>query len=376
MNILLAPDKFKGSLSSFELCEVMKTAIQQVAADAVVHAFPMADGGDGFAAVMGYYLDTSTITCSTVNAAGKPVEAAYRLTKDNRTAIIELSAASGLALLHKEEMNPWQTSTYGTGLLLLDAIRRKVKRIILGIGGSATNDAGMGILHALGFRFLDANNKVLQPGGAALLQIRHIHFPNTAFPEITLACDVTNPFYGPQGAAQVYAAQKGASPQAILLLDEGLKQFNEVQYAYTKKDIALLAGAGAAGGTGGGLAALLQASLQPGIELVLGASNIRNAMPSADCIITGEGRLDAQSAHGKVVGAIAGLGKSFHKPVWALCGSVALSPAEMQAMGLTQAIAIMDESMRLATAMRQARALVSEKLKDWVAQNYTDTGLA
>ncbi|MBS1564377.1 MAG: glycerate kinase, partial [Bacteroidetes bacterium] len=252
MKVIIAPDKFKGSLSSFGVCEAIAAGIRQRWPDAEILFFPMADGGDGFAAVMKHYLHTSTIACSSADPLGRTIQVSYEWSAADRTAIIEMAAASGIVLLKPYERNPLRTSTYGTGLLMNDAMQRGAKKILLGLGGSATNDGGLGILAALGYevKYTEGNDAVTAadgakvtadsaakniaaidaPNGESLQYVRSIVPPSSAgsFPSLLIACDVQNPLYGPQGAAYIYAPQKGANPAQVEELDRGLRNYAAV----------------------------------------------------------------------------------------------------------------------------------------------------
>lgn len=362
MKIIVAPDKFKGSLSSFQACNSIEAGIKQVDKYADVHSFPMSDGGDGFAAVLQYYLQTQTIDCTTVDPLNRNIKASYQWDETNKTAIIELAAASGLVLLKEEELNPLVTSTFGTGLLIDNAIAKGAKKILLGLGGSATNDAGTGILKALGFVFLDTNEKELQPCGGNLSLIQKIVVPDV-MPDVIfeIACDVQNPLFGENGAAFIYAPQKGAEPREVLLLDEGLRHFNQIILQQTGKNTANLPGTGAAGGIAVGLMAYFNVQLKKGIEMVMTAGKIEDAMHDADMVITGEGKIDNQSKEGKVVGSIAALAKQNSIPAIGLCGSLQLDAFGVKQLGLDYASPICKEPSSLQTCIDNAAELLQQK---------------
>lgn len=362
MKIIVAPDKFKGSLTSFQACNSIAAGIKQVDKNTDVHSFPMADGGDGFAAVLQYYLQTQTIHCTTVDPLHRSMNASYQWDPTNKTAIIELAVASGLALLKEEERNPLLTSAFGTGLLINDAIRKGAEKIVLGLGGSATNDAGTGILKALGFVFLDANEKELRPSGGNLSLIQKIIAPDVIPPVIfDIACDVHNPLFGENGAAFIYAPQKGAGQREVLLLDEGLRHFHHIILKQTGKDIAHTPGAGAAGGIAVGLMAYFNVRIKKGVELVMAASRIEDAMHNADMIITGEGKIDRQSKEGKVVGSISELANQNNIPAIALCGSLQLDVLGVKQLGLSYASAICKEPSLLQSCIDNAAELLLQK---------------
>jgi glycerate 2-kinase len=362
MKIIIAPDKFKGSLTSIEACDAIKKGILEAENNIELLLFPMADGGDGFAEVMKYYLHTETQFVRAVDPLGRNISASYEWNNKDFVAIIELASSSGLAILKKEEQNPLVTSTFGTGLLIMDAIKLGVKKIILGIGGSATNDAGIGILAAMGFTILDEDGKILKPSGENLLLIKKIVPPDFLPPiKIEIACDVINPLYGPEGAAYIFSPQKGATPEQVKKLDNGLKHFSEIIKQETGKNLSTIPGTGAAGGIAAGLMAYLNASLTKGTQLIIDASHIKNYIDDADFIITGEGKLDQQSFGGKTISAITSMAKEKNIPVAALCGKLELSEAEWRKLGLSLAVEINDASMNEEESMRMASALVRDK---------------
>ncbi|MEJ0103003.1 MAG: glycerate kinase [Bacteroidota bacterium] len=248
MKIIIAPDKFKGSLTAFEVCTAIEAGIKTIDGNRDIFSFPMADGGDGFAAIMQYYLHTETIHCPAVDPLHRPIEASYQWNETTRTAIIEMAVTSGLVLLNDEERNPFLTSTYGTGLLIKDAIEKGAVKLLLGIGGSATNDGGTGILEALGFQLRDINGNLLTANGQNLLAIKKIIPPVLPNIKFEIACDVQNVLYGINGASFVYAPQKGANEQQVKILDEGLHNLAGILLQQTGKDVADIPGTGAAGG--------------------------------------------------------------------------------------------------------------------------------
>lgn len=359
MKILVATDKFKGSLTSFEACNHIAEGIRLVNDNAEVLVFPMADGGEGFAAVLKYYLHTQTVTCKTVDPLMRQMHATYEWDNKGKVAIIELAAASGLLLLGEEERNPLKTSTFGTGILIQHAIDCGAEKIILGVGGSATNDAGMGILAALGFMFTDKAGNVLTPNGESLQYIDAVTSP-VIMPGINfeIACDVQNVLFGENGAAFVYATQKGAIAKDILVLDKGLQNFATIVKLQTKKDIAGFQGAGAAGGVAAGLMAYFDVKVTSGAQLVIEKSSIIGQLKDCDLMITGEGKLDAQSLYGKVVDHISKLANQFHIPVIALCGKVAINQQQKGEMGLLSAVGLADDSISNETAMNDAGPLL------------------
>jgi glycerate kinase len=363
MKIIVAPDKFKGSLDSFEICEAVREGLARANRDLNIITFPMADGGDGFGNIVKHYMQTESVACKTVDALGRAIDSGYEWDPRNRRAIIEMALASGLYLLKDNERDPMLTSTFGTGVLVKDAIEKGALSIILGLGGSATNDAGTGILAALGFTFLNADDDPLEPCGRSLGEIKKIkqpsHLPAIKF---ELACDVKNVLYGPTGAAHVYAPQKGANAQQVMALDEGLKNFAQLLVKETGKDVATIPGAGAAGGIAAGLIPFFDVELKSGIEMIIDASNLKNEMPTAQLLITGEGRIDTQSGTGKVVGYMASLAASYNVPCHAICGEATLDVDGLKNLGLQRTVSLTGPSVTREQAVKDARKLIVEKI--------------
>ncbi len=360
MKIIIATDKFKGSLTSMEAGESIRKGLLQAGVQASIELFPMADGGEGFASVMKYYLGTQTVLCPTVDPLMRSITASWEWDALNKTAVIELAAAAGLLLLEEEARNPLYTSTFGTGLLIKDAIEKGAKKIILGLGGSATNDAGIGILAALGFIFKDEKENMLQPIGKNAARIKSIGIP---FPlpsvTFTVAADVTNVLYGQSGAAYVYAAQKGADKNAATMLDKGLRHFASLVQLLKGKDIAAFPGSGAAGGVAAGLAAFFDIEITSGTSAVIHASQIEKRLHGTGIIITGEGRLDGQSANGKVVQQVSALGNRYHIPVVAVCGENELDKEGVAAMGLKAVYPLVSEKIKREYALVHAAPLLT-----------------
>ncbi|RKE04117.1 glycerate kinase [Marinifilum flexuosum] len=303
--IIIAPDKFKGSLTGLQFCDAIEKGIRKHVPDIEIEKLPLADGGDGTVEVLQYYLDGEMISLNVNDPLGRKVEASYLYSKIKKTAFIEMAEASGIRLLSNEEANPLKTSTYGTGELIKDALDKGVEHIILGIGGSATNDAGMGMARALGYRFFDKDNKGLLGIGKDLQKIETIDASgvHSKIKEVNfeVACDVDNPLYGPNGAAYVYSPQKGASSKIVMELDNGLTNFNEMVKSQFHLDLQNIKGAGAAGGLGAGCILFLGANLNSGIELIKNEAGFDQKIKGADWIITGEGKLDSQTFSGKVI---------------------------------------------------------------------------
>jgi len=332
MKILIAPDSFKESVEALDVCHAIQSGFSQVFPDADYKLLPMADGGEGTSAVLSYVLGGRWKEVRVHDPLMRPISAKYLLLPD-ATAVIEVAQACGLHLLTVAERNPVIASSYGVGELIADALNEGVKRIIIGLGGSATNDAGLGMLMALGMTFHDSDDNILAQGGGALANLQrldamsfHASVLDTVF---EVACDVTNPLCGALGASTIFGPQKGASPQQVSELDKALNHFASVceQHGYQRHQE--IAGAGAAGGLGYALMSFCQAELTSGFDTVAKVANLAQHIADADLVITGEGKLDAQTAMGKVAGGISQIAKLSHTPVIAICGSVdGLKPAQ------------------------------------------------
>jgi glycerate kinase len=339
---------------------------------------PVADGGDGTLDAMVAALQGREIEVMVSGPDGKPVQASYGLMQSRALergemqsrpleagsetiGVVEMARASGLALLPAGTNDPMTASSYGTGQLIAAALDAGARRVIVAIGGSATNDAGTGALRALGARFLDANVEELPRGGAALARLRHIDTGDLDArlkgKTIEIACDVTNPLVGPNGASAIYGPQKGASPAQVRELDAALTQFATIAAKTTGADVRDVPGAGAAGGFGGGFLALAGARLRPGAELVLEAIDFERRLEGADLVVTGEGRLDKQTLSGKAPFAVAAAARRKRIPVVAVAGSVALGQDELESLGVARAVAIAPPDMPLREAMDQASKL-------------------
>ncbi len=329
MEILIAPDKFKGSLSAEEVTLAISEGIASVDPSLEIISFPLADGGDGTARILTLHNDGQLVSITVNNPVFEPVEAEYGISGDGQTAYIEMSAASGLRVLAPEKQNCYHTSTHGTGEMIQDAMKRGVFRIIMGIGGSATNDAGIGMASALGYHFLDEEGKILDPVGKNLIRICRIDTSQVPkifdMVDVQVACDVDNPLYGERGAAYVYGPQKGASQEELDLLNLGLINFARVVRKQLGMDIADVPGAGAAGGLGAGSIVFLKAKLFPGIQIVMEQSGFEKQLKRADLIITGEGKVDEQTFRGKVVDGVCSLASKYKKPVLVVCGQNTIS---------------------------------------------------
>ena len=359
MKFVIAPDKFKGSLNGFEFCDAVEEGLLMVFKDAEILKKPLADGGDGTMEVAKHYIKGETVTITVNDPLFRPINASYLYSDETKIAYIEMAEASGLKLLNVDEFDCMDTTTFGTGELIYDALEKGATEIILGIGGSATNDGGMGMANALGFRFLDEKGLELSPIGKHLSKVKTIDDSNKHHRldgvKVKVACDVTNPFYGLQGAAYIYGAQKGASENEIIFLNQGLCNFAEIIKNRYEIDLQKVSGSGAAGGVGGGALVFLNGELISGNNLVKELADFDNAINGADWIITGEGQLDEQTLSGKTIDGVVKSAKSKIIPVAALCGSVSISVAQQQKFGLNYVASIVRGISTLNEAMEQSR---------------------
>ena len=354
MKIVVASDSFKGSLSSTEVAMAATRGIKAVYPDCEVVAVNVADGGEGTVDAIVEALHGEIIATTVSDPLGRPIQAHYGIT--GATAIIEMAAASGLPLLRPEERNPWLTSTHGTGEMIMDAIRRGCRQFLVGIGGSATNDAGTGMLQAMGFRFYDANDKEITHccGGTMqdIVRIDDTHVPDSVRSStFTIACDVDTPFCGPEGAAPIFAPQKGADTAMVQQLDAGMTSLAKVIEDKYHINIVPIAGAGAAGGMGGAFRAFLHATLRRGIDMVLDAIDFNTIIQNADLVITGEGIIDFQTAKGKTVAGVLTRAKQQGIPVVAIGGSIEMCDS-VQQMGFAGIYPILGEKVPLEVAMQ------------------------
>ena len=346
MRVLLAPDSFKEAASAEVIAQTMARGIMRGDPQAECRLLPLSDGGEGLTHALVLATGGTLHDVETVDAVGRPIIAQFGFLGNkhtSRTAVVELASASGLEQVSPADRDPMAASTFGTGLLIHAAIDAGADRIVLGLGGSATTDGGTGLAHAFGFRFLDAHDCDIALGGGALVDLARIDDSRVSDSiknvPIVLACDVTNPLTGPEGAAHVFAPQKGATATQVELLDQGLANLARAIMQYNGRDIEHAPGAGAAGGTGGGMLSLFNASIRPGIELVLNLAHGREACAWADVVITGEGSIDSQTPYGKVPSGIAKLAQSQGKPTIAIGGTVTRDPHTVEALNKAGIIA-------------------------------------
>ncbi|MGO3566982.1 MAG: glycerate kinase [Serratia grimesii] len=356
--VVIAPDSFKESLSALEVAEAIERGFRQVYPQAQYVKLPMADGGEGTVDSMVAATGGEIVRVEVTGPLGQPVQAFYGLLGDGETAVIEMAAASGLHLAPKALRDPRITTSYGTGELILAALERGVKAIILGIGGSATNDGGAGMMQALGARLLDDKQNPLLPGGAALAQLAQIDLsevdPRLQQVSVTAACDVDNPLCGPHGASAVFGPQKGATPEMVTQLDSALSHFGSLLQQATGREVINTPGAGAAGGMGAALLGMLNARLRPGIEIVIETLRLEEALCDADLVITGEGRLDSQSIHGKTPIGVARVAKRHGLPVIGIAGSLSKDYQVVHQHGIDAAFSVLDRIVTLDEALTEA----------------------
>ncbi len=358
MKIIIAPDKFKNSLTSIEFCKTVREILKVALPKAETLELPLADGGDGTMEVLRHYMKAEMVKLEVNGPFFTPVVATYLYAKNTKTAFIEMAEASGLKLLEAEQLDCKNATTLGTGELIQHAINIGATKIVLGIGGSATNDCGIGMATALGYRFLDDKHAEVKPIGANLSKIKHVDAAkvNAKLKTIRfkIACDVENPLYGKHGAAHVYAQQKGATTTEIELLDEGLRAFSKVINAFFNVESQMLRGAGASGGMGLAAKVFLNGALLPGIDLVKAMGNFDKHIKGADWIITGEGKLDKQTLSGKTIEGVLTSAKKAKVKVAAFCGSIDLNEASRVHLGLDYSDAILNYTDNIDDAMENS----------------------
>jgi glycerate kinase len=358
VKIVVAPNSFKGSLDAVQVAAAMKRGIHRFDPMAQVVEVPMADGGEGTVAALTGATGGTIRTIRVTGPLGAPVEARYGILGDQSAAVMEMAAAAGLPLVPEHLRDPMVTTTYGVGEMIADAARQGIRRIIIGIGGSATNDGGAGMAQALGVRLLDSSGRPLGPGGAELLRLARVSLdsmlPDVQGLEITVACDVDNPLYGPRGASAIYGPQKGATPERVEILDRALRHFAGVVERDLKKDVAGTPGAGAAGGLGAGLMIFLGAVLRSGVRLVSDVVGLEDKIRGASLVITGEGKMDRQTLMGKVPQGVARVSRMLGVPVVAVVGSYAGPLDEVHEAGIEAVFPALTGPATLQEAMSRA----------------------
>jgi len=371
LKILVAPDSFKGSLTATEVCDCIAEGIHEFTLDVDIELLPLADGGEGTVQSLVDATGGQIINKNVTGPLGKKVKAFYGILGDYKTAVIEMAAASGLMIIPEEKRDPLKTTTYGTGELIKSALEHDITEIIIGIGGSATNDAGIGMAQALGVKFTDKNGEEVGLGGKSLDKIKNINLngldQRLKDIEIFVACDVDNPLYGKRGAAYIYAPQKGADHKVVKKLDSNLRYFNEVVKKELGRDINQVAGAGAAGGLGGGLVAFLDAELKKGTDIILETVKFDQKLQGIDLVITGEGMIDGQSIFGKTP---IGVGKRAQKhdiPVIAVAGSLGKGVEKVLDHGINAYFSIVDRPDNLNSIIKRSKQLL-KNLSEQIAR--------
>ena len=363
MKILLCPDSYKGSLSAIQVTEAMETGIRRVFQDAEIVRLPIADGGEGTVEALVMATEGEFRETEVCDPIGEPRLARWGILGEGRTAVMEMAAASGLTWVPQEKRDPRQATTFGTGEMIRAALDEGLRHFIIGIGGSATNDGGVGMLRALGGRFLDREGQELPEGGGSLIDLDRIDLngldPRLAECRILIACDVDNPLCGPRGASAVYGPQKGATPEVVIELDAALSRYAQIARATTGRDIADLPGAGAAGGLGAGFLYFTQAELKPGVEIVLDAISFDHQVRESDWVLTGEGRTDFQTAFGKAPVGVAKRAAQVGVPTLCLSGSIGEGYQDVLVQGIHGVMSVVPcPTMSLEDCMEDASELV------------------
>ncbi len=370
--IIVSPDSFKGTMSSIEVCNIIEKAVKNVDPQIIVHKIPAADGGEGTVDAFLTAAGGERVYCTVKDPLNTDIEAFYGILTDG-TAVIEMAAASGLPLIEGKE-NPLAATTYGTGQLILNALDKGCKSIIIGIGGSATVDGGIGAVSALGARFLDAKGSVVSINGSGLQNIEYIDVtgldPRIKDCEITVACDVANPLYGPDGAAYVFGPQKGADKAMVTQLDEGLQHYAGIINEQFGIDVQKVPGAGAAGGLGAALHVFLSAKMKPGISTLLEAVRFDSALKDADLVITGEGKIDGQSLKGKTPVGIAQRASKQGVPVIAVVGDIGDSVEEVYKHGISAVFSINRKAVPFEIARKTCRQDLQATVENLIRYTY------
>ena len=362
MKILICPDSFKESLSAIEVCDCIERGLKKANSKFKVEKIPLADGGEGTVKALVLATGGRSLKCRVKDPLGRKIWAGYGILGDGKTAIIEMAAASGLVLVPLKKRNPLLTTTYGTGEIIANALNRGCRRIIIGIGGSATVDGGCGMAEALGAKLLDGKGRKIGFGGGEIEKVEKIDlkFMDKRIPgtEFIIASDVRNPLLGPRGAARVYGPQKGATPKIVEKLERGLSHLAKVIRKELSISVKNLPGAGAAGGLGAGLYAFLGAKMESGVELVMRIARLEKRIKKADLVITGEGRLDRQTLYGKTVMGVIKMAKKYKVPVVCIAGSIMPEAKDLYRLGVKGMFSITTTPMSLQQAMEKSRSLL------------------
>ena len=368
MKILVAPQEFKGSISALSASEAVKNGILRVFPEAEVVLCPVADGGDGTLETLVEVSGGEVRTCSVQNPIGETIQAQWGAMGDGVTAVIEMARTSGLALLSLDERDPLNASTYGLGQAISEALDEGFRKFIVGIGGSATNDAGAGMAQALGANLLDDRGNTISFGGAALISLQTVDISNMDSrikdSKFLVACDVSNPLTGEEGASAVYGPQKGATPEMVKRLDDALSNFATVVKKDLKKDVSEMSGAGAAGGLGAGMMAFMGAELKAGVDIVLDTVNLRDKLSSVDLVITGEGGMDFQTIYNKAPIGVARIASEHNIPPIAIAGLLGSNFKIVHEHGIRAATSIVNGPITLEEASDRAFELISDSVEE------------
>ena len=367
MTILLAPDKFKGSLTAQQVCDAVEEEMKTVGGAITMKSLPMADGGEGTCELLTRYDGGAMLNVSVRDPLFRPIPSGYGISKDGKTAFLEMAKASGLQLLKKEERSPWISTTAGTGDLIRDALDRGVEHIIMGIGGSATNDAGMGMAESLGAVFLSSSGERLPGTGENLSRVQRIDLsglhPGFGRTRFTIFCDVDNPLYGVHGAAYIFSPQKGANEKMVEALDAGLRHYGDVLRSTVKKEIDF-PGAGAGGGLPATMKALGDVTIRGGMDFIIEFTRLEEQIRDVDIVITGEGKLDGQTLSGKVVKGIADLSRKYDKPLIIIAGKNELSKQVLAGLSPLKVITLVNGSVSEKEAIQHAAAIIRQRVKE------------
>ncbi len=370
MKIVVAPDSFKGSLTAVEVSDAIEQGVREIFPEAEIVKIPMADGGDGTVQCLINATGGEILREKVTGPLGDEVLASYGILGDKKTAVIEMAEASGLTLIPENKRNPLVTTTYGTGQLIKAALDQGCRKMIIGIGGSATNDGGAGMVQALGVKLLDREGEEIGFGGGELKKVFRIdtkyldnHLSET---KVLIASDVSNPLCGSKGASRIYGPQKGATPEVIEELDESLAHFAEIIKRDLHKDIKDIPGAGAAGGLGASLMAFLDAELSPGIEIIIEIVKLEQAIKDADLVVTGEGKIDSQTIYGKAPIGVAKIAKKYNVPVIAVAAIIGDDADIVHQYGINALIKISEPPMSLAEPKSKKVQLIKRCIKQFL----------
>lgn len=368
MTILIAPDKFKGSLSAQQVCDVISNTLMAHDLYDII-ALPLADGGEGTCELLTTFSSGTMLKVPVRDPLSRTIDSVFGISKDRRIAFLEMAAASGLQLLEKNERNPLYTTTLGTGDLIRHALDRGVDHIIMGIGGSATNDGGIGMAESLGVVFYDQSGKELAGSGANLARIRSIDstriHPRLANVKFTIFCDVDNPLHGPNGAAHIFAPQKGADETMVKELDNGLKHYERILKSHTGRDVNF-PGAGAGGGLPASLKAFASIEIRRGMDFIAEFTNLEEKIVNADFVITGEGKVDNQTLSGKVVKGVADLAGKYNKPLIIIAGKNELDGASIASLRATRVVTLVGDGLGEQEAIERASTVLKMRVQEQI----------